>query len=59
MKKLWVNHGDQHTFSLCGLLFQAGRTALHVAAEYGHIKVIELLLKHHTDPNAETTVIWF
>ena len=36
--------------------FQSGKTALHAAAEHGHVKVVELLLSTNADVNAETTV---
>ena len=35
---------------------QEGKTALHVAAEKGHLKVVDILLTSNADPNAETTV---
>ena len=35
---------------------QEGKSALHVAAEKGHLKVVDVLLTSNADPSAETTV---
>jgi ankyrin repeat protein len=38
------------------LLFQEGRTALHLAAEAGHFETVEVLADFNAGPNAETIV---
>ena len=35
---------------------QAGKTALHVSSEYGHINVVELLMSKKAYANAKTKV---
>lgn len=38
------------------LLFQEGRTALHLAAEQGHLDTVEVLADFNAGPNTETIV---
>ena len=42
--------------SLGGVILQEGKSALHVAAAKGHLKVVDVLLTSNADPNSETTV---
>lgn len=37
-------------------LLQEGRTALHLAAEEGHLETVEVLADFNAGPNAETIV---
>ena len=38
------------------VVFQEGRTAVHLAAEHGHQEVLDLLLDYNANPNSETIV---
>ena len=37
-------------------LLQDGGTALYMASQYGHTSVVDVLLRHGTDPNLPLTV---
>ena len=38
---------------MCGSFSQKGFTPLHIAAKYGNIKVVQLLLQKDADPNVQ------
>ena len=49
---------SQINFEYITYISQAGMSALHVAADEGHLKVVERLLEANADVNIETMVLY-